>query len=68
MLQSTTTAPTQRCVRLRSAYNQALDEIGAEGVAELKRWPARADAATAPTYSYKVRDQRRHRARTTRRA
>jgi methylmalonyl-CoA mutase len=42
---------------LRAAYNKALDEIGAEGVAELKRWPARAEAATAATYSYKVRDR-----------
>jgi len=42
---------------LRVSYNEALDQIGAEGVAELKRWPSRAEAATAPTYSYKVRDR-----------
>ena len=42
---------------LRISYNEALDQIGAEGVTELKRWPARAEAATAPTYSYKVRDR-----------
>jgi methylmalonyl-CoA mutase len=42
---------------LRSAYNQALDEIGSEGIAELKQWPARVAAATAETYSYKVRDR-----------
>jgi methylmalonyl-CoA mutase len=42
---------------LRAAYNAALDEVGAEGVAELKRWPARVEAATAQTYSYKVRDR-----------
>ncbi|MEJ0039228.1 MAG: methylmalonyl-CoA mutase family protein [Gammaproteobacteria bacterium] len=42
---------------LRAAYNAALDEVGAEGAAELKRWPARVEAATAATYSYKVRDR-----------
>ena len=47
--------PTLRA--LRAAYNAALDEVGAEGVAELKRWPARVEAATAETYSYKVRDR-----------
>jgi len=47
--------PTLR--NLRSSYNTALDEIGAEGVAELKRWPARVEGATAEKYSYKVRDR-----------
>jgi methylmalonyl-CoA mutase len=42
---------------LRRAYNRALDEIGTEGVGELKAWPARAAAATAEKYSYKVRDR-----------
>ena len=42
---------------LRAAYNAALDDIGAEGVAELKRWPARVEAATAETFTYKVRDR-----------
>ena len=42
---------------LRAAYNRALQEIGPEGVDELKSWPARAHAASAPTYSYKVRDR-----------
>ena len=42
---------------LRRAYNRALDEIGVEGVGELKAWPARARAATADTYSYRVRDR-----------
>jgi isobutyryl-CoA mutase len=42
---------------LRAAYNAALDEVGAEGVGELKRWPARVEAATSDTYSYKVRDR-----------
>ena len=46
---------TQRA--LRSAYNKALDDIGAEGVAELKRWPARVRDATNETYEYKVRDR-----------
>jgi methylmalonyl-CoA mutase len=42
---------------LRRAYNRALDEIGTQGVGELKAWPARAAAATAEKYSYKVRDK-----------
>jgi len=42
---------------LRAAYNRALEEIGAEGVGELKAWPARARAATDETYTYKVRDR-----------
>src|SRR5579872_7074556 len=44
-------------LELRRAYNQALDEIGTEGVGELKAWPARANAATADKYSYKVREK-----------
>jgi isobutyryl-CoA mutase len=51
-------APTNETLRtLRAAYNAALDEVGAEGVAELKRWPARVEAATAETFTYKVRDR-----------
>src|SRR6185437_5017575 len=42
---------------LRDAYNTALDDIGVEGVAELRRWPARVSEATRKTYQYKVRDQ-----------
>jgi methylmalonyl-CoA mutase len=42
---------------LRAAYNRALEEIGAEGVGELKAWPARVRSATDATYSYKVRDR-----------
>jgi isobutyryl-CoA mutase len=42
---------------LRRLYNQALDEVGTLGVGELKAWPARAAAATAQKYSYKVRDK-----------
>ncbi len=40
---------------LRRAYARALAEVGAEGVAELKAWPARAQAASVDTYSYTVR-------------
>ncbi len=40
---------------LRRAYNSALDEIGAEGVELLKRWPERARQATAQEYRYRVR-------------
>ncbi len=42
---------------LRSAYNQALDAIGNEGLEELKRWPERAKSVTEPTYTYQVRDK-----------
>src|SRR5437764_9492020 len=42
---------------LRAAYNDSLAEIGAEGVAELKAWPARVRSATDATYSYKVRER-----------
>ena len=42
---------------LRSAYNHALDEVGAEGVGELKAWPERVRAATDETFSYKVRER-----------
>ncbi|HKX99216.1 MAG TPA: methylmalonyl-CoA mutase family protein [Steroidobacteraceae bacterium] len=43
--------------RLRIAYNAALDEIGAEGIALLKAWPARREAAEAEEFSYRVRDR-----------
>ncbi|MBW4051186.1 MAG: methylmalonyl-CoA mutase family protein [Proteobacteria bacterium] len=42
---------------LRAAYNRALEEVGAEGINELKAWPARSRAATEETYSYPVRDR-----------
>src|SRR6185312_5738078 len=42
---------------MRDAYNAALDDIGAEGLAELRRWPARVREATEKTYQYKVRDR-----------
>jgi methylmalonyl-CoA mutase len=40
---------------LRSAYNQALTDIGPEGIAALKEWPARVRAVTEDRYSYVVR-------------
>jgi isobutyryl-CoA mutase len=40
---------------LRSAYNAALEQIGADALAQLRAWPARAQAVTAPEYSYCVR-------------
>jgi len=51
--------PTADATRrgLRDAYNRALEEVGAEGVSDLKAWPARVRAATEETYSYKVRDR-----------
>jgi isobutyryl-CoA mutase len=42
---------------LRTAYNRALDEIGAEGVAELRAWPERVRTASDATYAYKVRER-----------
>jgi len=42
---------------LRAGYNRALEEIGSEGVAELKAWPARERSATEATYTYKVRER-----------
>jgi methylmalonyl-CoA mutase len=40
---------------LRALYNQALDEMGAEALGELRAWPARAQAVSDRTYSYRVR-------------
>jgi methylmalonyl-CoA mutase len=40
---------------LRAAYNQALDEIGADALATLRAWPQRAAGLIAPEYSYPVR-------------
>ena len=42
---------------LRAAYNRALEQIGAEAVAELRAWPERVRSATDATYSYKVRER-----------
>ena len=41
--------------RLRAAYNDALDALGAEAVDLLRKWPALAKGATDPEYSYVVR-------------
>jgi methylmalonyl-CoA mutase len=41
--------------RLRQEYDAALDEVGAEGLALLKDWPARREAAAADEYRYRVR-------------
>ncbi len=43
--------------RLRREYNAALDAVGSEGVALLKDWPARQQAASADEFSYRVRDR-----------
>jgi methylmalonyl-CoA mutase len=43
--------------KLRRAYNAALDEVGAEGVALLREWPARREAAAADEYRYRVRER-----------
>ena len=42
---------------LRTEYNRALDAIGAEGVGELKAWPARVKSVTDAEYCYRVRDR-----------
>ncbi|HWJ06304.1 MAG TPA: methylmalonyl-CoA mutase family protein [Steroidobacteraceae bacterium] len=42
-------------VRLRGAYNDALDAIGAEGLALLRAWPAQSKSATDEQYVYRVR-------------
>jgi methylmalonyl-CoA mutase len=44
-------------LQLRRAYNEALQQMGAEAVGLLKSWPARAEAASAPQYRFKVRDR-----------
>jgi methylmalonyl-CoA mutase len=41
--------------RLRAAYNDALEAIGAEGIDLLRRWPAVAKSATDDEYVYAVR-------------
>ncbi len=43
--------------QLRRAYNAALDEVGTEGIALLREWPARRAAAAADEYGYRVRDR-----------
>jgi len=40
---------------LRTAYNAALDAVGAPGIGELKAWPARTRAVSDETYAYSVR-------------
>jgi methylmalonyl-CoA mutase len=42
-------------VKLRRAYNDALEAIGQEGRALLRHWPVLAKSATDEQYSYKVR-------------
>jgi methylmalonyl-CoA mutase len=42
-------------IRLRGAYNDALEAVGLEGLALLRQWPALAKSATDDQYSYKVR-------------
>jgi len=42
---------------LRAAYNNALQEIGEEALAELRAWPDRVRSVTDERYVYKVRDR-----------
>ncbi|HEY1492464.1 MAG TPA: methylmalonyl-CoA mutase family protein, partial [Steroidobacteraceae bacterium] len=55
MLQEAGADATRRA--LRGNYNGLLELMGAEAVAELKRWPGRVRSATEKTYSYKVRER-----------
>jgi isobutyryl-CoA mutase len=55
LLPATNVAAGEKFNALRAAYNQALEEIGAEGLAALRAWPERERAVTAPEYSYSVR-------------
>jgi methylmalonyl-CoA mutase len=48
------TSDTSRA-RLRAAYNDALEAVGAEGLDLLRRWPAIARSATDDEYVYTVR-------------
>jgi isobutyryl-CoA mutase len=41
--------------RLRAAYNDALESVGAEALELLRRWPAIAQSATDDEYAYTVR-------------
>jgi isobutyryl-CoA mutase len=52
-LTATEADPTLRA--LRAAYNQALTEVGPEGIAALKAWPGRVHAVTEDRYTYRVR-------------
>jgi methylmalonyl-CoA mutase len=49
--------PDATLSRLRREYNAALDAIGPDGIALLKDWPSRQQAATADEFSYRVRDR-----------
>lgn len=44
-------------VKLRLAYNTALDAIGEAGIEALRAWPDRLRSARAESYAYPVRDQ-----------
>ncbi|HEX9473983.1 MAG TPA: methylmalonyl-CoA mutase family protein [Steroidobacteraceae bacterium] len=45
-------------LELRRAYNLALEQIGAEGLELLRAWPARAAAATADSFQFRVRGKK----------
>jgi methylmalonyl-CoA mutase len=44
-------------LELRAAYSRALEDIGPDGIGELRAWPARVAAVTDDRYSYRVRDK-----------
>jgi methylmalonyl-CoA mutase len=44
-------------LKMRRAYQEALDAVGAEGIGLLKAWPGREAAAMADEYHYRVRDR-----------
>ena len=47
----------ETATRLRHEYNAALDAVGTEGIALLRDWPARREAAAGDEFSYRVRDR-----------
>ncbi len=47
----------ETATRLRREYHAALDSVGTEGIALLRDWPARREAAAADEFSYRVRDR-----------
>jgi isobutyryl-CoA mutase len=42
---------------LRRRYNEAIEAVGADGLAQLKAWPARREGVEAAQYRYRVRDR-----------
>jgi isobutyryl-CoA mutase len=54
-LSETAADPTR--IELRAGYNAALQQMGEDALEALRTWPARAEAASAEHYHFKVRDR-----------